>query len=257
MNTLNFFDAHFHIIDPKYPLVENDGYLPSNFTVEDYQQRLVKYEILGGALVSGSFQTFDQTYLLDALKKLGSGFVGVANIPIGMSENELAVLAESGVVAVRFNLKRGGDINVDKMIHLANALFDTYGWHTELYVDSKNLNNLKKVLNNVPQLSIDHLGLSKSGLPVLYRWVEKGVKVKATGFGRLDFEPIPVMKKIYDINPNSLMFGSDLHSTRARVPFTEQDIALVQDNFSAAELDNIFNRNALNCYLKNTNPASK
>lgn len=254
---MKFFDAHLHIIDPKYPLVENNGYLPPYFAVEDYKHRLAKYEILGGALVSGSFQAFDQTYLLNALPKLGSGFVGVANIPMGMSQKDLTVLEESGVVAVRFNLKRGGDISVDKMIHLANVLFDTYGWHTELYVDSQDLKSLTKVLNNIPQLSIDHLGLSKSGLPVLYRWVEKGVKVKATGFGRIDFEPIPVMKKIYDINPNSLLFGSDLPSTRARVPFSEADIALVQRNFTEQEQDNIFNRNAKDWYLKNKDTASK
>jgi hypothetical protein len=44
----------------------------------------------------------------------------------------------------------------------------------------------------------------------LYGCVEKGVKVKATGFGRIAFDLLPVMKKIYDNNPNYLIFGSDL-----------------------------------------------
>ena len=30
------FDAHCHIIDSRFPLVPNNGYLPEPFTVEDY-----------------------------------------------------------------------------------------------------------------------------------------------------------------------------------------------------------------------------
>jgi predicted TIM-barrel fold metal-dependent hydrolase len=30
------FDAHFHIIDPRFPLIANRGYLPAAFTVADY-----------------------------------------------------------------------------------------------------------------------------------------------------------------------------------------------------------------------------
>lgn len=29
------FDAHLHIVDPLFPLVENNGYLPDPFTVDD------------------------------------------------------------------------------------------------------------------------------------------------------------------------------------------------------------------------------
>ena len=28
------FDAHLHIVDPRFPLVENNGYLPDPFTVD-------------------------------------------------------------------------------------------------------------------------------------------------------------------------------------------------------------------------------
>ncbi|WP_405876638.1 hypothetical protein OG762_46275 [Streptomyces sp. NBC_01136] len=33
------FDAHLHIIDPRFPLIENDGCLPPTFTVEQYRER--------------------------------------------------------------------------------------------------------------------------------------------------------------------------------------------------------------------------
>ncbi|MGO1868488.1 MAG: amidohydrolase family protein [Sphingobacterium sp.] len=247
---MKIFDAHFHIIEPKFPLVANNGYLPPEFTAEDYTNRTGNYGITGGAIVSGSFQAFNQEYLIDALKTLGKGFYGVANIPATISGEELDRLDRANVKAVRFNVKRGGSEKIAHIEKLSNDLFDKYGWHTELYIDSKDLSSLKSVLQNIPQFSIDHMGLSQAGLKDVYYWVEKGAKVKATGFGRIDFDPIPAMKTIYQINPSALMFGTDLPSTRAKVPFSEKDVQLVSDNFTTDELECILYKNALEWYQK-------
>lgn len=34
------FDAHFHIIDPRFPLVANNGYVPAPFSCADYRARM-------------------------------------------------------------------------------------------------------------------------------------------------------------------------------------------------------------------------
>ncbi len=94
------------------------------------------------------------------------------------------------------------------------------------------------------------MGLSADGLEDLYYWVEKGVKIKATGFGRVDFNPLPVMKKIYEINPDALMFGTDLPSTRAKIPFNQAHVQLIEDNFSADAQEKIFFKNAHQWYHK-------
>lgn len=247
---MKIFDAHFHIINPKFPLVENNGYLPPNFTTDDYSKLTKDFDIAGGAIVSGSFQAFDQEYLIDALNLLGSNYFGVANIPVNIADDELERLNDNNIVAVRFNVKRGGSEKIEHIEKLSNYLFDKYGWHTELYIDSKDLSNFRTVLSNIPKFSIDHLGLSQEGLSDLYYWVENGVKVKATGFGRIDFDPILVMKTIYQINPKALMFGTDLPSTRAKIPFSEKDVQLIKDSFSTEELENIFYQNAKDWYTK-------
>lgn len=249
---MQIFDAHFHVINPDYPLVENDGYLPPTFTIADYKARLSNLHLIGGAVVSGSFQAFDQEYLLDALNRLGDNFFGVANIPFTMSDAELNKLNQAGVRAVRFNLKRGGSEKVAYLEQLSHKLYNELGWHTELYLDSKDIPELTPTLNKLPPFSIDHLGLSKTGLDALYKLAEKGNKIKATGFGRIDFDPIPVMKKIYNINPESLLFGTDLPSTRAKTPFSEKDISIILENFSEAEQEHIFYKNALKWYQKNS-----
>ncbi|WP_346654706.1 amidohydrolase family protein, partial [Pseudomonas viridiflava] len=107
------FDAHCHIIDPAYPLQANNGFLPEPFRVSDYLAQVEPLGVRGGAVVSGSFQGFDQTYLLAALKRLGANFVGVTQLPSSVTDAELEMLNASGVRALRFNLKRGGSEQLD------------------------------------------------------------------------------------------------------------------------------------------------
>jgi predicted TIM-barrel fold metal-dependent hydrolase len=101
------FDSHFHIIDPAYPLVPNDGYLPPPYTIDAYLEQARGLGITAGTVVSGSFQAFDQGYLLNALDRLGPSFVGVTQIPSSVSYAELRHLDSKGVRAVRFNVRRG------------------------------------------------------------------------------------------------------------------------------------------------------
>ncbi|QRR00845.1 amidohydrolase family protein [Dyadobacter sandarakinus] len=245
---MKIFDAHFHIVDPRFPLVENNGYLPDPFLVNDYKQSFSKYTISGGAVVSGSFQAFDQTYLIDSLNLLGDNFYGVANIAADTPKQLLDELNNSNVVAVRFNVKRGGSESLDKIEYLSNYLYDLYQWHTELYIENKDLPALRSLLGKLPKFSIDHLGLTCEGISELLYWVERGIKVKATGFGRIENDPVETMRQIHSINPGALMFGSDLPSTRSKMAFTEADIDLIMTSFDQADLSAILYDNAQGWY---------
>lgn len=246
--TFKVFDSHFHIIDDRYPLVANQGYLPDNFTCADYRTRVKDLNIVGGAIVSGSFQAFDQTYLLSALEELGPTFVGVTQLPASVSDEDVLSLNAAGVRAVRFNLKRGGSETVEKLEFFAERVHEVAGWHVELHVDASHLADLYPILVGLPSISIDHLGLSKSGLPVLLTLVERGVHVKASGFGRVDFDVVPVIKAITDINPNALMFGTDLPSTRAVRPFSDNDVKLLTESVDDDTTRKVLYENAVSFY---------
>ena len=242
------FDCHFHVIDYDFPLVSNQGYMPESYTVSDYLSKLGSYELVGGAVVSGSFHAFDQSYLIAALKQLGSNYVGVAQLPIGSSDKQILSLHAAGVRAVRFNLRREcvDDLKViDRFSRHVHALC---GWHSEFYVDSEALISLENTLRALPKIVIDHLGLERGSYSALCRLVEDGASVKATGFGRLDFDAIPVMRRLYEINPHSIMFGSDLPSTRAPVPFSEADILLIDSAFDYEAMQRLMWQNALSLY---------
>ena len=45
------FDAHLHIVDPRFPLVANRGFVPARFDIDDYALRVAGYRLVGGAIV--------------------------------------------------------------------------------------------------------------------------------------------------------------------------------------------------------------
>jgi predicted TIM-barrel fold metal-dependent hydrolase len=243
-----YFDCHFHIIDKNFPVVPNQGFMPDAFTSEDYLERLKAVDLCGGAVVSGSFQAFDQSYLFHALKVLGPEFVGVTQVPQSVSDQELQELNSAGVRAVRFNVRRGGSEEIRHLENMARRVHDLAGWHTELYVDSTDLGDLFETLVSLPAVSIDHLGLSKAGFPTLLQLAEKGVRVKATGFGRVDFDVRSALTDLYAANPGALMFGTDLPSTRAPRPYTDDDYTLVLDTLGEEKAADVFYRNAIAFY---------
>ena len=248
LDQLKIFDSHFHIIDHQFPLVPNNGYLPSEFTYQSYLDHMTPYDLCGGAVVSGSFQVFDQSYLVDALAKLGPSFVGVTQLPVTASDDEIIQLNKVGVRAVRFNLKRGGSESIGHLTMMAKRIHELVNWHVELYVDSKELPDLYDTLIALPSVSIDHLGLSQAGLGLLIKLAEKGVRVKATGFGRVDFDVKCALKDLYSANPASLLFGTDLPSTRAPTPYSDNDFLLVIDTLGECGARDVLSRNALNFY---------
>lgn len=268
------FDAHLHIIDPKHPLLANNGYLPDPFTVEDYLSRIGGLDtgdglgtaddpgtadglgiahglgIAGGAVVSGSFQGFDQGYLVEALDKLGPTFVGVTQLPADTTDKRILELDRAGVKALRFNVARGGSAALDDLEHLARRIHDLAGWHSELYIDARTIDeDLVRIIGALPAVSIDHFGMHREGLPSLLRLATRGVKVKATGFGRVDLDPSTAIRAVMDVDPSALMVGTDLPSTRARRPFVDADFDLIRDVLSPDECSAAFWDNAADFYL--------
>ena len=123
------FDAHLHIIDKQFPLWPNNGFTPDEFTCADYLARVCALNIRGGAVVSGSFQCYDQSYLIAALRYLNSetrSFVGVTQLPTSISDEELAKLDGYGVRAIRYNLYRGGSELSSELLSFGRRVYDHF-----------------------------------------------------------------------------------------------------------------------------------
>ena len=222
------FDSHCHIIDHRFPVIANQGYTPPHFPLEDYLASAQPLGIVGGAVVSGSFQGFDQSYLVEALRRLGKGWVGVTQIPPDLPDAEIAWLGSQGVKALRFNMLRGSIDSVDNMVALATRGHAVAGWHAEIYADAATLKPHVDRLAKLPQIVLDHLGMTEAGLPVTLELASAGAKVKASGFGRVKLDVETALERIGARSPSALVFGTDLPSTRADRPFTASDIELVE-----------------------------
>ena len=222
------FDSHCHIIDHRFPIVANQGYAPPHFPLVDYLAQTKPLGVVAGAVVSGSFQANDQTYLMDLLPKLGPSWAGVTQIPNDYPDAEIAKLGKLGVRAVRFNVFRGRIDSVDDIVALATRVHSVAGWHSEIYADAAALAQHVDKLSKLPQICVDHLGMTEAGVPVLLDLVAAGCKVKATGFGRVKLDVPRTLEAVARKNPNALVFGTDIPSTRATRPFEVADIDLVE-----------------------------
>ncbi|WP_241970488.1 amidohydrolase family protein [Pseudidiomarina sediminum] len=242
-------DAHFHIYNDAYPLIENQGFLPPPFSVEDYQHRTKDLPIVGGVLVSGSSQGFDQSYLKPALEQLGSQYVAITNLPSSVSDEKILALRDSGVCGVRVNLKRRVVSGIDNLVDFGMRIWDLAGWHLEMYVDSRELDELIPKLIKLPKASVDHLGMARSGVSQVRKLAEAGVHIKASGFGRTEVNIAEAVKVLYATNPDCLMFGTDLPSNRTERPFNISDISKVTEALADEDaIDKVFARNAAKFY---------
>jgi predicted TIM-barrel fold metal-dependent hydrolase len=250
------FDSHCHIIDHRFPIIANQGYSPPNFPLNEYLAQTRPLGVVAGAVVSGSFQANDQTYLMDILPKLGAGWVGVTQIPNDYPDPEIAKLDALGVRAVRFNLFRGRIDSVDDIAALATRVHSVAGWHSEIYADAAALKPHIDRLSKLPQLCIDHLGMTDAGVPVLLDLVAAGCKVKATGFGRVKLDVPVTLEAIAKKSPDALVFGTDIPSTRAARPFQPSDIELVEKVLGPELAQKTFWDNPLTLYrVKRTREA--
>lgn len=221
------FDAHFHVVDDAFPLQANQGFVPEPYPVAAYRAAAEPLGVVGGAVVAGSFQAFDRGWLLAALESLGPRYVGVAQLPAAVTDEEIASLDAAGVRAVRFNLYRGGSATEADLDRLARRVWDVARWHVELHVDAARVDVARLV--RLPKIVIDHLGMTADGLDPLLRLVESGASVKATGFGRVQLDVADALRAVAKVNPGALLFGTDLPSTRALRAFEPADIDLLRE----------------------------
>ena len=245
------FDAHCHIIDHRFPVIANQGYIPPHFPLDQYLKETKPLGVVSGAIVSGSFHGFDQTYLQATLKALGPQWVGVTQIPNSISDQEILELTRIGVKALRFNLFRGRIDDVKDIVSLANRVHAIGGWHAEIYADASSLAPHVGALSKLSQIVIDHLGMTQNGLPVLLDLVDAGAKVKATGFGRVDIDIPRALEKITLRNSKALIFGTDIPSTRAKRAFAPSDIELIKKVLGPSLSRQVLWSNAMALYRLN------
>ena len=158
-------DCHAHIIDPdRFPYDDGPGYKPrphERGTQEAYVAALDRSGISHGLLVQPSCYGFDNSALLDTMRRYPGRFKSIAMVAPTISDAELLSLAQAGVVGVRFNLV-SFDREVFHRPETAELLqrLKELDWFVEVVADEAEWPHTAAVLQDSGVKSlVDHFGM--------------------------------------------------------------------------------------------------
>src|SRR5690349_6228148 len=102
------WDVHSHVFGPYdvFPLAPGAAYQPPLAPFAQYVEMLDRVGFAHGVLVHPSAMGFDNSAMLDALRKANGRLRGVAVVPVDTSDSELANLHQAGVRGLRFTMSR-------------------------------------------------------------------------------------------------------------------------------------------------------
>lgn len=163
-------DAHTHIFESRYPLVEDRSYTPPDAPLE---QMLAMHDTLGIERVvftQPSIYGPDSSAILDAMARIPDRARCIIAADPDVTETTLADLDAKGVRGVRINLDNpgGSTIPLSGIPHFAHRIAEV-GWHLEFLFMAEDLPELAPMLRDLPiQKSIAHFGYMPAAEGVEY-----------------------------------------------------------------------------------------
>lgn len=155
-------DAHCHVFGPadQFPYAAERKYTPCDAS-KDQLFKLRDY--LGferNVIVQASCHGRNNDALVDALRTAGDLARGVAVISPDITDDELKVLDEAGVRAVRFNfVKRLVDSTPREVFLKVAERIAKLNWHIVVYFEAQDLEELIPFLKQLPTtIVVDHMG---------------------------------------------------------------------------------------------------
>lgn len=235
------WDSHMHIIDPQlYSLTSDAAYQPSTFSLDDAISFESSIGISNVVLVQPSVYGYDNSCLLDSLRKLGSRRARgvVAFDPEAVSDAQLNEWHQLGVRGARFNIKSiDAHVKSERLARFLQIYADRIkhlDWVLQLYVPMSYMPVLEAIVPSLGvKVCIDHFGhpdieddtkqdpYQLVGFPSLVRMLESSntyVKLSAPYRmsqlqGYRDLEPF-ARELIHLKGHSQVVFGSDWPHTR-------------------------------------------
>jgi predicted TIM-barrel fold metal-dependent hydrolase len=217
-------DTHAHVIGlpPDYPFAAGRSYTPPEANAAAYLHMLDATGMTYGVLVQVSVHGTDNRLMVETLQAHPTRLRGIAVIPLGLPDRELAALKEAGVVGLRLNVLYGGGIGFEQ-VERYGALAREMGWHLQFLLDAKDLPGMAGSLAALPvPFVVDHWGhfpvsrgLEDPGFRTLLSLVRDGAWVKLSGAYRNTVEgppyrdTVPFARSLHEAAPDRCVYGSD------------------------------------------------
>ena len=225
-------DCHFHIFGPEtdYPYAEPRRYTPVPVLESDYRKMADVLGLARGVVVQASPYGADNARVIEAIRVLGPGYVGVGVVDADASEEQLDELNRRGIRGARINAASGGRSGIDRMSELAAKIKD-FGWHVQFHIHTEQLPAYVEKIRKLPvDVVFDHMGLFPADMPLthpdfqmLLRLLERGgVWVKLSGAERISGsgspyrDAIPVARALIDAAPERVVWGTDWPHTNVK-----------------------------------------
>lgn len=144
-------DCHMHVYDPRYAAVATAPFPPPLAPLAAYLEVQAQLGLERVVVVQPAAYGFDNGCTLEAMAAIGREARGIAVVPPGVADEELARLDRAGVRGVRYFMLKGGLLPWDSLEVMA-ARIAPLGWHINL---PRHMPLLRRLPGN---LVIDHNG---------------------------------------------------------------------------------------------------
>jgi 2-pyrone-4,6-dicarboxylate lactonase len=226
------WDTHAHIFGPsaKFPYQPGRGYTPPDAPVERFIALLDHLGFANGLVVQGNAHVYDNSVVLDALRRFPQRLRGVAITDTRIKPETLRDWHERGMRGLRFHLFpqrpnyiRGVGLDVFTVFRETMA---ELGWVVQFFCDHRMLAETAAALRDIARemrVIIDHLGMvpaaqgiTDPNFQALLKLVGDGhayVKLSAVYRLSTQFPDYPDAQPLHEAlvraNPERLMWGTD------------------------------------------------
>jgi len=155
-------DAHVHVFGPRarFPFAEGRSYTPSDAPKETLFARHAFLGIERCVIVHTAAHGYDLAATAEALAAKGGAYLGVALMPVTVSDADLKRADSAGFRGVRFHYMEhlGKGTPIDEVIKFGARLADV-GWHLQIHMAADRIGELTPALRSSPvPVGIDHMG---------------------------------------------------------------------------------------------------
>ncbi len=160
-------DAHVHVVGPRarFPFPASRSFTASDAPKE---KLFALHEMLGierCVVVHTAAHGLDLSVTADALAAKNGSYLGIALVPVTISDGDLKALDKRGFCGARFQYMPhlGQGVPVDDVIAFGKRLADI-GWHLQIHMAADRIEELAPALKRSPvPVVIDHMGRIDAG----------------------------------------------------------------------------------------------
>jgi len=230
-------DAHVHVFGPqaRFPFAPTRSFTPC----EAPKEKLFALHALLGVercvVVQSNAHGLDNSVTEDAIAARKGKYVGIALVPVSVSDAELRRLDATGFRGARFHFMRhlGASTPIDEIVAFGNRLANL-GWHLQLHFESTYVHDLAPAMLRAPvPVVIDHMaridasrGVDQPDFRKLLEllrddriWVKVGGAERASRKGPPYEDAIPFARALVEAAGDRALWGTDWpHPNLAHVP---------------------------------------